>query len=61
MVTSVEIDRIGRVQSLHESTEIRIAGVQRKMEMVFHENEYVDFRIVKIGCGSENFKKVAAI
>ena len=61
LVTSVEIDRIGGVQSLHKATEIRIAAAQRKMQVVVHENEHVDFRIVKIGCGSENLKKVAAI
>jgi len=61
LVTSVEIDRIGGVQSLHKSTEIRIATAHRKMQVVVHENENVDFRVVKIGCGSENLKKVAAI
>ena len=60
-VTPVDIDRIGGVQSLHESTEIRISAHQRKMQVVIHKDEHVDLHIVEIGCGSDNLKKVATV
>ena len=60
-MSTIEIDRVGGVEPLHEGLEVRLRGHEKKMKMVGHQDVGVHLDSVRFDTAGDYFEEFSPI